>query len=99
MSLTPVRPTARQKAVINADKSQLHQVKRLIESGRYETLSEFMREAVAEKLERLEQDHVAEAVGRYCAAGHADEDVDLIGAQAFEGKRRSRRRGSRRASR
>jgi len=89
----------KQKAVINAEKSQLERVHRLIDKGRYRTLSEFVREAVEEKLERTDQDHVAEAVGRYCAAGHAEEDIDLIGAQAFEGRRRPRRRGSRRAPR
>lgn len=98
-SLMTVRST-KQKAVINAEKSHLDRAHRLIEDGRYHTLSEFVREAVAEKLDRIDQDRVAEAVGRYCAAGHAEEDVELIGAQAFEGTRRSRTRGgSRRAPR
>lgn len=92
--------STKQKAVVNAERSQLERVQRLVQDGRYRTVSEFVREAVAEKLERIEQDQVSEAVARYCAAGHADEDIDLIGAQAFEGPRRSRARtGSRRASR
>ncbi|MGH7857003.1 MAG: ribbon-helix-helix domain-containing protein, partial [Candidatus Binatia bacterium] len=92
--------STKRKAVINAEKSQLEQVQRLVADGRYRTVSEFVREAVAEKLERIEQDEVSEAVARYCAAGHAGEDVELIGAQAFEGARQSRpRTGSRRASR
>jgi Arc/MetJ-type ribon-helix-helix transcriptional regulator len=62
---------AKQKAVINAERSQLDRVRRLIDSGRYRTLSEFAREALDEKLERIEQGRVAEAVERYCAAGHA----------------------------
>jgi Arc/MetJ-type ribon-helix-helix transcriptional regulator len=79
----------KQKAVINAETSQLDRVQRLIDSGRYPTMSAFVREAIEEKLGRIEQDHVAEAVERYCAAGHADEDLELIAAQAIEGTRRS----------
>ncbi len=72
----------------------------MIDSGRYRTVSEFVREAVAEKLERIDQARIAEAVESYCVAGYADEDSDLIGAQAFEGKRRTKkRRGSPRAAR
>ena len=85
----------KQKAVINAEKSQLDRVQRLIDSGRYRTVSEFVREAVEEKLDRLDQLQVAEAVERYCAAGLADEDADLIEAQAFGGRpRQARRRGA-----
>ena len=91
---------AKQKAVINAEKLQLDRVQGLIASGRYRTLSAFVREAVEEKLERIEQGRLAEAVERYCAAGHADEDTDLITAQAFYAKRRFRKRkGSGRAAR
>ena len=98
-SLPGVSSTKR-KAVINAETSQLDRVQRLIERGRYRTLSEFVREAVEEKLERVQQDYVAEAVTRYCAAGHAEEDGELIAAQAFQGTPRApRRRGSRRAPR
>ncbi len=79
----------KQKAVINAEASQLGRVQRLIESGRYPTVSAFVREAIEEKLGRIEQDRVAEAVERYCAAGHADEDLDLIAAQTVEPTRRS----------
>ena len=92
--------STKRKAVINAEASHLERVQRLVEQGRYETLSEFMREAVAEKLERIECDRVAEAVERYCAAGHAEEDGDLIAAQAIEASSRPRgRRSKRRASR
>ncbi len=83
---------AKQKAVVNAEKAQLDRVRRLIEDGRFRTLSEFVREAVDEKLARVEQDRVAEAVERYCAAGHAEEDLDLIDAQALSEQRRSPRR-------
>ncbi len=91
--------TVKRKAVINAEKSQLDRVQALIESGRYRTVSEFVREAVDEKLERIEQARIAVAVERYVAAGHADEDGDLIDAQAFDGRSISRpaKRGRRAA--
>jgi Arc/MetJ-type ribon-helix-helix transcriptional regulator len=92
--------STKRKAVINAESSHLERVQQLVEEGRYETVSEFMREAVAEKLERIERDRVAEAVERYCSAGHADEDADLMAAQAYDAASRrlsgkSRRRASR----
>jgi Arc/MetJ-type ribon-helix-helix transcriptional regulator len=73
----------KQKAVISAEKSQLERVRRLVDGGRYRTVSDFVREALEEKLERLDQMQVAEAVERYCAAGHAGEDLDLIPKQAM----------------
>jgi Arc/MetJ-type ribon-helix-helix transcriptional regulator len=82
--------TAKRKAVINAEKSQLDRVQSLIDSGRFRTVSEFVREALDEKLERIEQERIAEAVERYVATGHADEDSDLIAAQAFDRKSPSR---------
>lgn len=92
--------TAKRKAVINAEASQLERVQPLIEAGRYRTLSEFVREAMEEKLQRVEEEQIAEAVERYCAAGHADEDADLITAQAFEVRRARREpRGRGRAKR
>lgn len=92
--------TTKRKAVINADAAQIERVKPLIDAGRYRTLSEFVREAMAEKLQRLESDQLAAAVDRYCAAGHAAEDLDPIDAQAFDAAPPSHgTRGSRRAKR
>jgi Arc/MetJ-type ribon-helix-helix transcriptional regulator len=78
--------TTRRKTVINAEAAQVARVQPLIEAGRYRTLSEFVREAMDEKLERIERERIAEAVERYCAAGHATEDLDLIDVQAFANK-------------
>ena len=83
--------TTKRKAVINAEASQLERVQPLIDAGRYRTLSEFVREAMDEKLQRIEREHIAEAVERYCAAGHAAEDIELIAAQAFDSRQRSRK--------
>jgi len=91
---------SKQKAVINAETSQLDRIQRLIDSGRYPTMSAFVREAIEEKLGRIEQDRVAEAVERYCAAGHGGEDIDLIDVQAFAATRRpAKRTGPRRVAR
>jgi Arc/MetJ-type ribon-helix-helix transcriptional regulator len=92
--------TPKRKAVINAEASQIERVQPLIAAGRYRTLSEFVREAMDEKLQRLEAERMAEAVERYCAAGHAVEDLELIDAQTFDSKPASPKiRGSRRAKR
>lgn len=89
----------KRKAVVNAEQSQLDRIQRLVDEGDYRTVSEFMREAVDEKLERIEQRRIAEAVERYCAAGHADEDSGLVGAQAFDSERPRQSKRARRASR
>ncbi len=92
--------TTKRKTVINAEASQIERVQPLIDAGRYRTLSEFVREAMAEKLQRIERERIAEAVERYCAAGHAVEDLDLIDVQAFASKPALHKaRGSRRAKR
>jgi Arc/MetJ-type ribon-helix-helix transcriptional regulator len=92
--------TTKRKTVINAEASQIERVQPLIDAGRYRTLSEFVREAMDEKLQRIERERIAEAVERYCTAGHAAEDLDLIDEQAFGSKQASRKsRGSRRAKR
>ena len=92
--------TTKRKTVINAEASQIERVRPLIDAGRCRTLSEFVREAMDEKLQRIERERIAEAVERYCAAGHAVEDLDLVDAQAFGSKQAPHKtRGSRRAKR
>ena len=75
---------AKQKAVVNADPVHVAEVDTLVQAGRYRSLSEFVREAMAEKLERLAQDRVAEQVERYCSVERPEPDHDLIAAQAFD---------------
>jgi len=91
---------SKQKVVFNADATDLEQVQRLIAAKAYPSISVFLREAMAEKLARLRRRRVAEEVARYCAAGHADEDEDLISRQSFDeepaGKARQRRRRAQR---
>jgi len=76
----------KQKAVISAERDHLRQIRRLVSTGAYATVSEFVREAVAEKLARLRNAQLRDQVSRYVRKGHADEDSDLIAAQAFGGR-------------
>ena len=74
----------KRRTVVNADATDLRRVEDLVASGRYRTVSDFVREAVHEKLARAEDALLEDEVARYCAAGHAGEDQDLIPAQAFD---------------
>ncbi len=80
----------KRKAMINASVSDLEEIERIVRSGRYRTLSEFVREAVKEKLERLRLAELETAVGRYCEAGHANDDVDWVDLQFSRGKDKGR---------
>ena len=85
-------PRTKRKAVFSAEADSLARVENLVRRGRYRNLSEFVREAMAEKLQCLRRERLSEQVARYCAAGHAAEDDDLISAQAFhQGLRRAKR--------
>jgi Arc/MetJ-type ribon-helix-helix transcriptional regulator len=56
----------------------------MVRSGKYRSTSEFLREAIDEKLHRLQRERLTEQVERYCSEGYADEDGDLLEAQAFD---------------
>lgn len=84
----------KRRTVINAEPRQVERAMLLVKQGRYRTLSDFVREAVDEKLARIDDALLEDEVARYCAAGHADEDVDLIGAQGFDSAPAPRRRPS-----
>ena len=75
------------KTVFTAAPAQIRQIRRVVQSRRYSSVSELLREAIDEKLERLRQERLAAEVERYCAEGLADEDVGLIEFQAFGRKR------------
>ncbi len=80
----------KRRTVVNADAEQIERAMALVRRGRYRTLSDLIREAVDEKLARLDDALLEDEVVRYCAAGHGDEDSDLIAAQAFESRPRRR---------
>ena len=91
-------PATKRKAVISAERAHLDAVEALVQEGRYRTVSHFVRDAVAEKLERLERERLTEQVSRYCEAGADGADDELVEWQAFAGGPR-RRSGGRRAKR
>jgi len=72
----------KRKAVVNALADHVDRVEGLVDAGIYSSVSEFVREAMAEKLARLEQERLARQVAQYCAV--EDHDDDLIAAQAFD---------------
>lgn len=74
----------KRKTVFIAESHQVEAIGRLVEAGHYRSTSEFIREAIEEKLERLRRLRLSEQVARYCAEGHGDEDAGLIDHQAFE---------------
>lgn len=71
------------KTVFTAEPSQLERIREVVESGRYRSSSELIREAIDEKLERMRRERLAEQVADYCDRGYASEDDGLIEAQAF----------------
>jgi Arc/MetJ-type ribon-helix-helix transcriptional regulator len=75
---------ARKKVVFTAEPDQLDQIQEMVRKGRYRSSSEFLREAIAEKLDRLRDDLLAERVARYCEERYADGDDGLILRQAFD---------------
>jgi len=87
----------KRKAVISAREEDLAAVEALVRQGRYRTVSEFVREAMAEYLERVRREQLAEQVTRYCDEVRPDEDAELIGWQAFGSaaapRKRSRAKG------
>jgi len=78
------------RTVISAESSQLADVERLVDAGRYRTVSEFVREAMVEKLQRERDSALAEEVARYVAtaAEASHDEVALIRAQGLPGARR-----------
>ncbi|MSP61576.1 MAG: hypothetical protein EXR72_14800 [Myxococcales bacterium] len=73
----------KRKAVFTAEPGQWAELEEIVRSGSYRSASEFLREAIDEKLARIRRARLAEQVARYCAAGHGGEDHDLIAAQAM----------------
>ena len=88
----------KRKAVISAEREHLDAVEALVQEGRYRTVSHFVRDAVAEKLERLRRERLVEQVSRYCDTGVSGADDELVEWQAFADAPR-RRSGGRHAKR
>ena len=74
----------KRKTVFTAEPEQIARIDGLVRDGLYRSASEFLREAIDRRLADLEVQMLAEQVERYCAAGHADEDSDLVDMQALD---------------
>lgn len=69
--------------MINAEPETLADVEALVRAGRFASVSEFVREAMREKLARLRRERLQHQVASYCHEVDLDEGDDLIAAQAF----------------
>lgn len=85
--------------MISADPADLEAVESLVRQGRYRTVSEFVREAVSEKLSRHWQERLREQVDRYGSAGTDGGDDELIEWQAVADSATARTRKPSRAKR
>lgn len=74
----------KKKVVFTAEPTQLEQIEAVVHAGKYRSASEFLREAIDEKLRRLRQERLEAQVASYCAEGYGDEDRDLVEFQAFD---------------
>lgn len=72
------------KSVFTAEVRQVARIRSLVRSRRYKTTSEFLREAIDDKLAALERASLEQQVARYCDLGASEEDRELIDAQAFD---------------
>lgn len=79
---------------MSADERDLEVIGGLVRSGKYETVSEFIRRAVSEKLERERASQLAEEVARYVSAEDSEDDDDLVNAQAFDDERQRKSTGT-----
>jgi Arc/MetJ-type ribon-helix-helix transcriptional regulator len=82
----------KRKAVVSADVGDLTEVEELVRKGHYRTVSEFVREAMRERLRQLRRDGLARQVARYCDEVAPGEDAELIAWQAFDTGEKTRRR-------
>lgn len=73
------------KAVFTAEPELLRQIKHYVSRGRYRSSSEFLREAIREKLANLERQRLMEQVTKYCGETDISVDTRLIENQAFAG--------------
>ena len=75
---------AKLKTVFSADTRQIKRIRSLVRARRYDTPSAFIREAIDEKLAALDRARLDKQVGDYCAATVADDDRELVDAQAWD---------------
>ena len=74
----------KQKTVFTAEPKQLEEIQSFVRSGKYRSSSEFLREAIDEKIQRLHRERLADQLERYRAEGYASEDRDLVDTQSVD---------------
>jgi Arc/MetJ-type ribon-helix-helix transcriptional regulator len=74
----------KRKVVFTAEPTRWERVEALVREGRYGSASEFLREAIDRRCAEIEAEALAAEVERYCDAGHAGEDDDLVAGQALD---------------
>lgn len=86
------------RTVVSAEADEIAAVERLVRAGKYETVSDFVRQAMSEKLRREHDAALADEVERYVRArsGERSEDDALVRAQALPASRVTRRRRAKR---
>jgi Arc/MetJ-type ribon-helix-helix transcriptional regulator len=67
----------KKKTVFLAEPAQWEQIEAMVQSGKYRSASEFLREAIDEKLRRIQRERLDAQVASYCAQGYGNEDRDL----------------------
>jgi Arc/MetJ-type ribon-helix-helix transcriptional regulator len=55
----------KRKAVFTVEPDQLEKISEIVRSGKYKSTSEFLPEAIDEKLRRLHRERLTEQVERY----------------------------------
>lgn len=77
----------KRKTVFSANPEQALAIQVIVDTGRYQSPSELIREAIDDKLAAIRREELARQVARYCD-GEAGEDApELIGWQAFDEER------------
>jgi Arc/MetJ-type ribon-helix-helix transcriptional regulator len=72
------------KAVFSAEPDQLREIREHVKSGRYGSASEFLREAIREKIARLRREELARQVARYCEEKEEPGATGFVASQAFD---------------
>ena len=75
---------AKRKTVFTAEPGQVESIRAIVRAGRFRSASEFLRDAIDEKLRRLEREGLVDQVERYCREASLRDEPDLVDAQAFD---------------
>ena len=74
----------KKKSVFSAEPDQIRRIQDLVRSGKYRSSSEFLREAIDEKLAGVRRELLTKQVASYCEGRYPDEDANLVAEQAFD---------------